>query len=581
MRQPIRRLDALTGLRFLAAAAVIADHISRWGGYSVRAARFGLPAWFGGDMPLGQSGVGFFFVLSGFILAVVYPRLGSAGEVGRFLLARFARLWPAHLAGIAFSMVVAGAVLWPVPGPFNRWGVLLAHLTLTQSWFPTHAFSSAYNGPSWSVSTEFAFYLLFVPLVHNWARTWWWKLPLTFAAPAAVAAGVEVFDWPARVPLDRPSYEHFLYYDPLARLWQFALGMATALAWQRFGRHWRVGPALGTGLEFLAIGGVVAANYYANRVGYYASGPGCGQFYALGRALHYLLYNCSLFAAPAFALLVFVMANEWGLASRPLASRPLVFLGEISYGVYILHWPLLVYFCKHQGALAVFPGWAVGVGFVAALLTAAHLMYVFLERPARRYLTGLWPPGGFAGRGALLRALVTARPTWLAAEATLLLAGLAAVATYFPEASFRTVTPAQAEELVRAAPPGTRGVRFGGRYLLRGATWRPAEGGRQLRLVWESLEAQPPRFHVWVQFSDPSRSDAVLHGVDGAPDLGRDPVPPGRVWDQRLFLPDEFLADSSEVSVSVLNRDENGTLPMAGGTPDRHGSLLLWRAGRD
>ncbi len=567
MRVQVRRLGALTGLRFVAAGAVIYDHVSRLG-RGGRADRFGAPAWLGWEWPMGQGAVAFFFVLSGFILAHVYPRLDSRAEVGRFLLARFARLWPAHLAGVVLSMLVARSILWPDPGPFNRWAVLASHLAMLQSWFPTHGFSAAYNGPSWSISTEFAFYLFFIPLVRNWSRTWWWKLPLTLAVPLGVTAAAAHYGWPFKPPYEKPDYDHFLYFGPLARLYQFALGMALALLYRRTKDGLRVGPALGTAVELGCVALVAASMQTAL--------PAADALLAapeLGRPFWVLLYACSLWTILPLALLVFVMAHEWGYLSRLLACGPSVFLGEISYGVYILHWPVLMYLVRHEAGLAAVPGWAVGAGFLALLVGLSHLMYVWLETPARRYLTGLWPAGA-SGRVALGTAL-RSRPARRAAEAALLAAAAALATTYAPEASFRYVRPDEVPRLVKFAPPSTRNVEFGGCYRLLGATLHQAEGGIQLRMVWESLKPQPPRFHVWVKFHDWARPQPIVAALDDVPDTGRDIVPAGRMWEQRVLLPRAMLALGGDVSVAVINRDANGSLPVSGGRLDPLGTLRL------
>src|SRR5688500_18317145 len=94
MSKSIKKIDALTSLRFVAAALIVLHH-SR--------GLFDFDQSLGDPFQLSQA-VSFFFVLSGFILTYVYPSLGDTGA-RRFFLARVARIWPAHVA--AFLLIVA------------------------------------------------------------------------------------------------------------------------------------------------------------------------------------------------------------------------------------------------------------------------------------------------------------------------------------------------------------------------------------------------------------------------------------------------------------------------------------------
>ena len=86
------KLDQLTSLRFFAAVMVVICHSA------------GLFGFVGGPELDGlRTGVSFFFVLSGFILAYVYPKLDTIPELLHFLRARFARIWPAHF--VTFLLV--------------------------------------------------------------------------------------------------------------------------------------------------------------------------------------------------------------------------------------------------------------------------------------------------------------------------------------------------------------------------------------------------------------------------------------------------------------------------------------------
>lgn len=103
------------------------------------------------------QGVSFFFVLSGFILAYVYPNLETWPEIRRFWLARIARVWPA----LAFSFIFAFWLLsldWDSP-------IALTNLLMINAWIPYQDYFFSYNSPSWSVSTEF-FFLLGFPIFN-------------------------------------------------------------------------------------------------------------------------------------------------------------------------------------------------------------------------------------------------------------------------------------------------------------------------------------------------------------------------------------------------------------------------------
>jgi peptidoglycan/LPS O-acetylase OafA/YrhL len=95
------KFDALTGLRFLAASLILVHHST--------VLRIPIPLWSFGH------GVSLFFVLSGFILAYIYPRLDSGAEAKRFLILRVARIWPAHAATLLLTVVALSlpAVNWP------------------------------------------------------------------------------------------------------------------------------------------------------------------------------------------------------------------------------------------------------------------------------------------------------------------------------------------------------------------------------------------------------------------------------------------------------------------------------------
>jgi hypothetical protein len=97
------------------------------------------------------------------------------------------------------------------------------------------------------------------------------------------------------------------------------------------------------------------------------------------------------FSCWTFAILIFVMALGRGLLSR-LLSRPLpVLLGEISYSIYLLHFPILVYFtARPRKLMAAAGGWGFTL-YCLITLASAYLVWCLIERPCRHALVKLWP----------------------------------------------------------------------------------------------------------------------------------------------------------------------------------------------
>ena len=103
-----------------------------------------------------QPLMGFFFTLSGFVIMHVYQHISSSSDYFDYLQKRLARIYPLHLATLAFFIVS------PMFGMFNMWfslRAILPNILLIHAWGVTHHLT--FNYPSWSVSAEFFVYLLF------------------------------------------------------------------------------------------------------------------------------------------------------------------------------------------------------------------------------------------------------------------------------------------------------------------------------------------------------------------------------------------------------------------------------------
>jgi peptidoglycan/LPS O-acetylase OafA/YrhL len=168
-------------------------------------------------------------VLSGFILTYVYPEL-SPRQIPRFWWARFARIWPAHVAALIFAVLL-------LPASFvNRTGEiwpLLAHLTLVHAWIPGPTSYFAFNQVAWSISDEFAFYLSFPLLLMLLARS---RLLVLLASATVLGGAIVLCNLLLEGPQTPPSALvpiYFMYQNPLGRQLEFVLGMCACYIWRR------------------------------------------------------------------------------------------------------------------------------------------------------------------------------------------------------------------------------------------------------------------------------------------------------------------------------------------------------------
>jgi peptidoglycan/LPS O-acetylase OafA/YrhL len=186
-----QKLHALTGLRFFACAMILGHHAR---------GSFGLPIFQGWLL---EQGVSLFFVLSGFVLVYSYPELPSWHSRRAFLIKRFARLWPAYIVSIAVVAVAFPQLFFTDDFTWRA----ITNALMIQTWPLT--MSQSFNGPSWSISTEFGFYFLFLWLIIDFEHTWWWKLILAFAIAIVSILLVNNFG---------EGLAAFLSVSPLARL---------------------------------------------------------------------------------------------------------------------------------------------------------------------------------------------------------------------------------------------------------------------------------------------------------------------------------------------------------------------------
>jgi peptidoglycan/LPS O-acetylase OafA/YrhL len=353
------RLKPLDALRGIAALGMVFWHYQHFGGdgqtYPYRT------VW--GTSWLYEHGwilVDFFFVLSGVVFTYKYlDAIASRRLEGRaFAVLRLSRLYPLHL----FTLLCVAAIQWrlailkqpPVISVKNDLYHFVLHLFMLHGGWFEGGFS--FNKPSWSISTELFGYAVFYVLARRFTKNY------VGAAAAMVFLGIA---------LNKARWEFLGVGDFQSRvLMGFFVGSLLFLA-LRTVRSPRTSGAIGAGC-FLALLGI---GWLANRIGYDAC-IGGSDFHAI----------------PEHVLTVFPLVIAAALTFPPLSAvlslRPLTFLGDISYSLYLIHVPVQMVMLSFMHApepatLVAHPKffWL----YFAGLLVMASASHWLFEIPARRW----------------------------------------------------------------------------------------------------------------------------------------------------------------------------------------------------
>lgn len=348
----------------------------------------------------GYVGVDVFFVISGYLITShIYREIAQTGtlRVTRFWARRIRRLLPASLLVLALSAV--GVLLW---APATVWQPsarqLGASALYVQNWalaFDSVDYMALDNVPTvaqhyWSLSVEEQFYavwpLLIVGLLalQRWVRrrsaagapaTSDQQRRILMGGLAVLAAGSLVWS-----TISTAQDQPFAYMSTFTRTWEFAAGAITGLVTMAItGRKAQV-------LGWLGVVAVVASGFaYTERSAF----PG---WIAL---------------VPVLGTVAIILAGR-GAASTAgwwLSLRPARFIGDISYSIYLIHWPLIVltpYATGHR------LNWHEKLALLAVTVVLAWLSKTFVEDPLRtRPLLAAAPWRAFAFAAAGMLVLVT------------------------------------------------------------------------------------------------------------------------------------------------------------------------------
>jgi len=345
--------QSLTPFRFIAAFIVVIFH-------------------FGGNTQLAQLApniltagsqmVSFFFVLSGFVMVQAYGRRETL-QPKHYWAARIARIAPVYL----LALLLAG--LFMAKPALNNAFSLVLNVTFLQAWLPPYPLS--FNGPSWSLSVEMFLYLLF-PFVLSYLKSSRLSSSALMLLAILFWIGCQMI---LGALLSSSFYKGFpstsfdlIHYFPPTHFSSFLLGVTGGFLAIKKNRTYSMTQSLIFVLGSLML--VLAALHYRPL---YSSPAG------FSAPLH------GSFFAPVFLLLILAVARTDPSLSRPLRTKPMLMLGEISYGLYILQSPIHHIYMKYLAAPLNLGYEADFYCYVALLLVASFISYYALEIPAKNW----------------------------------------------------------------------------------------------------------------------------------------------------------------------------------------------------
>lgn len=350
--EPSRFIPHVQGLRAIAVLAVVLYHF--W------------PGRFSG----GYVGVDVFFVISGFLITAHLMReLTATGTVrlGQFWARRARRLLPASLLVLLFCAIVAmSPYLTPISALPNEVREILASTFYVENWYLAlnsadylnHAGDPTTVQHYWSLSLEEQFYVMWplIMLLAAWIAVKYFRgarRRAVIIALGIVTAASFVFCVIFTITNPAPAY-----FVTFGRMWQFGLGAMVALVPALRIRH-----AVGSFL--LGWAGIAVLVIVIFRFDGQTPFPG---------------YMAAIPTLAAAAVIAASNTERWWYPTRVLAIRPAQFVGNISYSLYLWHWPLIII------APSV-PFWGLTIYHRVALLlicfVLAWLTKRFVEDPAR------------------------------------------------------------------------------------------------------------------------------------------------------------------------------------------------------
>lgn len=303
----------------------------------------------------GFLGVSFFFILSGFILSYNYKEKFFRGNFSKkeFYISRLARVYPVHLATTAIVLLLT----FSQSG--QGWEYLIQHIFLIQSFFLEENIHFSLNSPSWSISDELFFYLLF---------------PFAFLISEKIRSYIFIFYLIGilvlNMQLDKNQNHYWLYISPWVRFSDFLLGIILFDLYEK-----------------------IKVNYSKVKIPTFVFESGAILLFVLFFVFHSKIdisyrYSIYYWLPMATIILVFALShvvNEKSIITKFLSNKYMVLAGEISFCFYLLH-VLEIQVLNYIKKMFLFDIDLMLFSLIIFIVTliASFIMYKYIEKPLNR-----------------------------------------------------------------------------------------------------------------------------------------------------------------------------------------------------
>lgn len=382
------RLDALTGLRYVAALWVFLYHLGNY---------IEVPLLNHYMIKIGHAGVSLFFILSGFVMTLNYGNKFQAvftrNSVTEFYWMRAARIMPMYwfaLIVMTFMSVVFRAgrqveaeFAWA--GPVDYLGSWIANATLTNVFIPNIIYQQGWNPPGWSVGAEAFFYLMF-PFLLCFVQ-WVFRRSLSPLGLLGLILLLQILSYTASIyfiyclnitsSTALPSWaiiDFVIYRQPFLRIWEFCFGIGLFYFMQENSIN-------ENSRSLVFICGIFLLVFAATI--FHSENPFSGFAY-----FWYMNGFKYVFFTLPFILMIASIASGKSFISRILGNRVLVEMGEASYSLYILQSVsfIVLIFLKEAGLKMGYRELTVTVMVMTAVSLIARR---YVEIPAGNYFKTL------------------------------------------------------------------------------------------------------------------------------------------------------------------------------------------------